>query len=207
MSSSLIFQDLETRRQYTTIDMFIQAHRGFKMINRQTISFEGAEDIDHPLAFLIVDGIKIPRYKIFLNMTQQIDLDLLTSFLDSKRAFWMISSIDVWVDMSGNNVLKTAKVEMFLHEWKNMIWQLASNQITQRLGNGPQAPAPPMQIQMPQLPPPAPMGIPHYGPPPLQPQDQSQQIVPMGPAAAPVPPQAPPAPAAILKSAFPDMFV
>ena len=206
MSSNIIFQDLETHRQYTTIDMFIQAHRGFRMIQRQNISFEGAEDINNPLPFLIVDGAKLPRYKMFINMTKQIDLDPLTSFLTSKHALWMISSIELWVDMSGNNVLKTGKVEMFLHEWKNMIWQLATNQITQRIGNGPQAP-PPMQMQMPQLPPPAPMGIPHYGPPPLQPQDQSQQIVPMGPAAAPVPPQAPPAPAAILKSAFPNMFV
>ena len=208
MSSNIVFEDLETHHRYTSIETFKQAHRGFRLIQRQVISFEGAEDIDHPLTFLLIDGTKIPRYKLFISLSQQIDLDPLTTFLASKHAFWMISSIELWIDMSGNNILKTAKVGFFLQEWKNMIWQLASKQIAQIAGNGPQAP-PPMQpvqmplpppMQMPQLPPPTPMGMPQYGP-------QSQQIVPMGPAAAPVPPQAPPAPAAILKSAFPDMFV
>ena len=224
MSSGIIFQDLETSRQYTSVEMFVQAHRGFKMIQRQNVSFEGAEDLNHPLAFLIVDGIKIPRYKIFINMMQQTDLDPLIHFLISKRAFWMISSIEIWIDMSGNNVLKTHKVGLFLHEWKNMIWQLASNQMAQRLGDGQQEPPP---MQMPQLPPPTPMGIPQYGPPPPmqlpqlppptpmkipqyeppapQPQDQSQEIVPMGPATDAPAPASPPS-AAALKSAFPTIF-
>ena len=143
MSFDIVFEDLETHFTYTSIESFKQSHRGFKLIQRQTISFEGLEDIDHPVLGLILDGVKIPRYKLSILFSDNLDLDPLTSFLDSKRAFWMISSIDFYIDNTGTRILKTGKVEMFLRQWKSMLAQLASKQINQIAPPPQQMPVPP----------------------------------------------------------------
>ena len=174
MSFDIVFEDLETHFTYTSIESFKQSHRGFKLIQRQTISFEGLEDIDHPVLGLILDGVKIPRYKLSILFSDNLDLDPLTSFLDSKRAFWMISSIDFYIDNTGTRILKTGKVEMFLRQWKSMLAQLASKQINQL--------APPPQ-QMP-VPPPAPPPQQMPVPPPAQPT--SQQPLQLMPPAQPI---------------------
>lgn len=137
MSTNIIFESLENGNKYYAIETFIQFHKGLKMINRQTISLEGAEDINHPLRFITVDGLKIPRYKVSLILSRAINLEPLTKFLESKRAFWLISSITLWREAGRNECRTTAKIETFLRNYQDMIFAFASKQLT------PQAMPPP----------------------------------------------------------------
>ena len=148
MTTNIVFENLETQMEYTTIEAFMQAHRGFKMIQRQNLSFEGAEDIDNPLPFILLDGVKIPRYRLSVLLDKKIKFDPLVAFLASKHAFWIISSISLYMEAAGNHVFRTNKVEYFFKNWEDIIWQLATTQIKQRIEASRLMPPPPPQLQM-----------------------------------------------------------
>ena len=93
ISEPIIFESLEDSKMYFSIREFISANQGYKMIQRQTISFVGIENVLSPIPALDVDGVRIPRFIIHILSDIPINIEPLLRFLTRKRAFWMISYI------------------------------------------------------------------------------------------------------------------
>ena len=161
---NIIFESIENPSvRYYTIESFIQFHRSLRLIQRINLSFLGAESLECPLKYVIVDDMKIPRYRIFLHQDKPVDLKELREFLDKKRAYWMISTISIYTNHG--NPLITNRVEDVLKSSYEFLWTMAFSHINPTYNQSQPMPQPMPQYQplppspLPALPPPqAPQG-------------------------------------------------
>ena len=126
---SIILEQIDNPTvRFTDMHTFIKMHQGLPQLSSHIVSFEGAEDPRNPLKFVLVDGRKLPRYRLYLNLAIPIDLKPLQIFLEKKNFYWMICSIQVFSPSRGC-VAATTKCKQYLEQQFNVMWDLATQQI------------------------------------------------------------------------------